>query len=66
MEQDPTERMARRLARCLDAATYAGYRAGFEAAREEAALLAERAGQRLLAAQLRAMRPLPERRERRQ
>ena len=34
-----------------------------EAAREEAALLAELAGQRALAAQLRAMRPLPDKHE---
>lgn len=49
------------IARSLDRATYEGYRLGFEAAREEAALLAEHAGQGALAAQLRAMRPLPER-----
>lgn len=48
------------IARLLDQATYAGYRAGFEAAREEAALLAERAGQGALAARLRAMAALPE------
>lgn len=48
------------LGQSLDQATYAGYRLGFEAAREEAALLAELAGQGALAAQLRAMRPLPE------
>ena len=49
------------LARTLDRATYEGYRLGFEAAREEAALLAERAGQGALAARLRAMQPLPDR-----
>ncbi|UPY38997.1 hypothetical protein [Sediminicoccus sp. KRV36] len=49
------------LARTLDRATYEGYRVGFEAAREEAAFLAEHAGQGALAAQLRAMRPLPDR-----
>jgi len=43
---------------------YQGYRLGFEAAREEAALLAEHAGQGALAAQLRAMRPLPDRQPR--
>jgi hypothetical protein len=48
------------LGQSLDQATYAGYRLGFEAAREEAALLAELAGQGALAAQLRAMRPLPD------
>jgi hypothetical protein len=49
------------IARLLDQATYAGYRAGYEAAREEAALLAERAGQAALAARLRALVPLPDR-----
>lgn len=52
------------LGQSLDQATYAGYRLGFEAAREEAALLAELAGQGALAAQLRAMRPLPDKGER--
>jgi hypothetical protein len=49
------------IARLLDRATYEGYRLGFEAAREEAALLAERAGQAALASRLRAMAPLPDR-----
>ncbi len=60
MNQDITQRVAARLSRGLDAATYAGYRAGFEAARAEAALLAEHAGQAALAARLRAMQPLPD------
>jgi hypothetical protein len=47
------------LGQSLDRATFAGYRLGFEAAREEAALIAELAGQGALAAQLRAMQPLP-------
>jgi hypothetical protein len=51
------------LGQSLDQATYAGYRVGFEAARDEAALLAELAGQVLLAAQIRAMRPLPDKHE---
>ncbi len=51
------------LGQSLDQANYAGYRLGFEAAREEAALLAELAGQGALAAQLRAMRPLPDKHE---
>lgn len=51
----------RAIARLLDRATYEGYRLGFEAAREEAALLAEHAGQAALAARLRAMAPLPDR-----
>jgi hypothetical protein len=49
------------IAGLLDRATYAGYRLGFEAAREEAALLAEHLGQPVLAARLRAMAPLPDR-----
>jgi len=49
------------LGRSLDRATYEGYRLGFEAAREEAALLAEHAGQGGLAQHLRAMQPLPDR-----
>ncbi|MCU0889107.1 MAG: hypothetical protein MUF65_01730 [Rubritepida sp.] len=49
------------IAKLLDRATYEGYRVGFEAARAEAALLAERAGQVGLAERLRAMTPLPER-----
>ena len=51
----------RAIADLLDRATYEGYRAGFEAARAEAALLAERAGDTALAERLRAMAPLPER-----
>lgn len=49
------------IARLLDRATYEGYRLGFEAAREEAARLAEHAGQAALAARLRAMEALPDR-----
>lgn len=48
------------IAKLLDRATYEGYRLGFEAARSEAALRAERAGQPALAAAIRAMRPLPD------
>ncbi len=48
------------IAKLLDRATYEGYRLGFEAAREEAALLAEHAGQAALAVRLRAMAPLPD------
>lgn len=55
-----TESIARGLARSLDRATYEGYRTGFEAAREEAALMAELAGQGALATRLRTMRPLPD------
>jgi len=56
-----TESIAGGLARSLDRATYEGYRVGFEAARDEAAMMADRAGQGMLAAKLRAMRPLPDR-----
>jgi len=48
------------IAKLLDRATYEGYRQGFIAARDEAALLAERAAQPALAARLRAMLPLPD------
>ncbi len=63
MPDDAAAPIAGAIARSLDAATYAGYRAGFEAARAEAALLVERAGEAALAARLRAMRPLPRRGE---
>jgi hypothetical protein len=55
--------VARGLAASLDRATYEGYRLGFEAARDEAALLAERGGHAALAEALRAMRPLPDKRK---
>ncbi len=54
------ETISRLIGQSLDRATYEGYRCGFEAARDEAAVLAERAGQGALAARLRAMRPLPD------
>ncbi len=57
------ESIAKAIARNLDAATYQGYRLGFEAAREEAAVLADRSGQPALAERLRAMRPLPKKGE---
>ena len=56
----PVQGVASAIARSLDRATYEGYRLGFEAARDEAALMAELAGQGAVAAQLRAMRPLPD------
>lgn len=55
------QRPPQAIARLLDRATYEGYRLGFEAAREEAAVLAEHAGQVALAARLRAMAALPDR-----
>ena len=48
------------IARLLDRAIYEGYRLGFEAARAEAAVLAEHAGHRALAERLRALAPLPD------
>jgi len=59
-----TRHPATAIARSLDAATYAGYRAGFDAARDEAAALAEQAALPSLAERIRAMRPLPDRAER--
>ncbi len=56
--------IARAIAKNLDTATYEGYRLGFEAAREEAAIMAEHAGQKALAERLRAMRPRPKKGER--
>jgi predicted protein tyrosine phosphatase len=55
--------IARAIARNLDTATYEGYRVGFETARDEAAILAEHAGQKALAERLRAMRPRPKKGE---
>lgn len=54
--------VAQALAQSLDAATYAGYRVGFEAARDEAAALLLRLGHAELARRIEAMTPLPERR----
>lgn len=62
---DPATRtVARGLARSLDAATGAGYRLGYEIARDEAAYLALQAGRPDLADAIRALRPLPDRDER--
>lgn len=58
--------IARGISASLDRATYEGYRLGFEAARAEAVLLAERAGQDGLAAAIDQMRPLPPRGQPRQ
>ncbi|MBR0656652.1 hypothetical protein [Plastoroseomonas arctica] len=59
-----TRHPATAIAQTLDAATYAGYRAGFEAARAEAAAIADHAGQAALGTLIRAMRALPDRTER--
>lgn len=53
--------IARGLSRRLDRATYEGYRLGFEAARDEIALLLERRGEAALVALVRALQPLPDR-----
>jgi succinate dehydrogenase/fumarate reductase flavoprotein subunit len=52
---------ARALAQSLDRATYAGYVAGFEAARDAAAALARAAHDHALAAAIEALAPLPDR-----
>ena len=58
---DALRAAARGLAASLDRATYAGYVAGFEAARDEAAALARAAGNALLAEAIAALAPLPDR-----
>lgn len=59
--RDPEAAAARALAASLDRATYAGYVAGFEAARASAAALARAAGNLALAARIEALAPLPDR-----
>jgi succinate dehydrogenase/fumarate reductase flavoprotein subunit len=49
------------LGQSLDRATYAGYVAGFTAARDAAAALAEAGGNDALAASIAALAPLPDR-----
>lgn len=49
------------IAEALDRATYAGYAAGFAAARDAAAVLAEADGATGLAERIRALAPLPDR-----
>lgn len=49
------------IAEALDRATYAGYAAGFTAARDAAAALAEADGATGLAERIRALAPLPDR-----
>jgi hypothetical protein len=48
------------LARSLDQATYAGYVAGFTAARDTAAALARKAGDAALADAIASLAPLPD------
>jgi hypothetical protein len=49
------------LARALDQATYQGYRAGFAAARDQAAAAVRARGLPALAAAIEALAPLPDR-----
>ncbi|MCS6855894.1 MAG: hypothetical protein NZ523_14255 [Elioraea sp.] len=49
------------IAEALDRATYGGYVAGFTAARDRAAALAEAEGAAALAERIRALAPLPDR-----
>ncbi|WP_431281703.1 hypothetical protein ACQW02_20160 [Humitalea sp. 24SJ18S-53] len=51
------------LSRGLEAATGAGYRLGYEIARDEAAFLALQAGQPALAEAIRALAPRPARKQ---
>jgi hypothetical protein len=58
---DPARGTARALAASLDRASYAGYVAGFEAARDAAAALARARGAAELADAIAALAPLPDR-----
>jgi succinate dehydrogenase/fumarate reductase flavoprotein subunit len=58
---DPARGGARALAASLDRASYAGYVAGFEAARDAAAALARAARAPALAEAIAALAPLPDR-----
>jgi len=62
--QTAVDAVGARLARSLDRATYEGYRVGFEAARAEAARLAEAQGRHDLAESIQTLEPLPDRRRR--
>jgi hypothetical protein len=53
--------LGRQLAGTLDQATYAGYAAGFAAARDLAAELARARGLHMLADAIAALEPLPDR-----
>lgn len=52
--------LARAMSSTMDQATYQGYRAGFAAARDEAARLAERSGKAALAKTIKALAPRPD------
>jgi hypothetical protein len=53
--------LARAMSSTMDQATYQGYRAGFEAARDEAARLADRSGKPALAKTIKSLVPRPDR-----
>lgn len=61
MARAPERGAAAALAASLDRATYAGYVAGFKAARDAAEALARSAGEARLAAAIAALAPLPDR-----
>jgi hypothetical protein len=61
MSTDATRAAAASLGRNLDRATYAGYVAGFTAARDAAAALARARDGEELAAAIAALAPLPDR-----
>lgn len=61
--KDAAKAIADRFVRRMDAATGEGYRLGYEIARDEAAFLALEAGRPDIAERIRALRPLPDRRE---
>jgi hypothetical protein len=61
MKGAAADALAGRLSRALDQATYEGYAAGFIAARDHAAALAQAAGDATLARAIAALRPLPDR-----
>ena len=61
--KDAGRTVADRFDRSMDAATGKGYRLGYEIARDEAAFLAIEAGRPDIAERIRALRPLPDRRE---
>jgi hypothetical protein len=59
-ERKAASRLAGLMAASLREATGAGYRLGYEIARDEAAFIALEAGRPDLAERIRALRPLPE------
>ena len=59
--QRSVRRIGAVLTDAMDQATYRGYRAGFEAARDQAAQLAREAGEPALARRIARLAPLPDR-----